>query len=147
MVVAKMTDTIKKEGVLLRFDLVEDGEVLCGLIELITGSGPHIAQFSLFALLMAVQVVVEGLQLLFSLLMQLGSLVVLTVNLLLLVADLHQLERCCFEVLLKLAHISALFEESLRGRAELVLKDLLALKIGTFSTALELVAIVLVAHL
>ena len=79
--------------------------------------------------------------------MQLGSLVVLTVNLLLLVADLHQLERCCFKVLLKLAHISALFEESFGGRAELVLKDLLALKVGTLGTALELIAIILIAHL
>ena len=79
--------------------------------------------------------------------MQLGSLVSFTVNILLLVADLHQLERCCFEVLLKLAHVSALFKESLGGRAELVLKDLLALKVGALGSTLELIAIVLVADL
>ena len=75
------------------------------------------------------------------------DLVCITVDLLLLVPDLDKLERSRPEVLLQLAHITPLTEESLGGRTELVLKDLFALKVSAFRTLHKLISVVLVAHL
>ena len=63
-----------------------------------------------------------------------------------LVTDIYELERGRPEVLLQLAHVTPLSEQSFGGRAELVLKDLFALKIGSLSTLHELVAIILVTN-
>ena len=77
----------------------------------------------------------------------LAMLVLLTINLLLLIADVDQLKGVSLELLLELAHITSFTEESFRGGAELVLKDLLTFKISTFGTLHELITIVLVTDL
>ena len=86
------------------------------------------------------------LQLLFCLIKNLIYLISLTVNFLSLVTDVDELERGCPEVLLQLAHITPLTEQSFGGRAELIFEDLFTLEIGSLSTLHELVAIVFVSH-
>ena len=76
----------------------------------------------------------------------LAMLVMLTIDLLLLIADVDQLKGVSLELLLELAHVTSFTEESFRGGAELVLKDLLTFKISTFGTLHELVTIVFITH-
>ena len=77
----------------------------------------------------------------------LTMLVRLTVDLLLLIADVDQLKGISLELLLELAHVTSFTEESFGGGAELVLKDLFAFEISTFGALHELVTIVLVTNL
>lgn len=70
-----------------------------------------------------------------------------SLELVLLVADLHDLAGGALKVLLQLLQLATLLKETLGGRATLVLKNLFALQIGTLGTLNELVAVVLVAHL
>ena len=77
----------------------------------------------------------------------LTMLVLLTVDLLLLIADIDKLKRISLELLLELAHVTSFTEESFGGGAELIFKDLFTFKVGTFSTLHELVTIVLVTNL
>lgn len=59
----------------------------------------------------------------FSIMLCVGltMLVMLTIDLLLLVADVDQLKRISLELLLELAHVTSFTEESFGGSAELVL--------------------------
>ena len=77
----------------------------------------------------------------------LTMLVRLTVDLLLLIADVDQLKGISLELLLELAHVTSFTEESFGGGTELVLKDLFAFEISTFGALHELVTIVLVTNL
>ena len=74
-------------------------------------------------------------------------LVMLTIDLLLLVADVDQLKRISLELLLELTHVTSFTEESFGGGTELVFKDLFTFKISTFGTLHKLVTIVLVTNL
>jgi len=60
------------------------------------------------------------------------------------IANIDKLKGSCLEVLLKLSHITSLAEQSFGSCAELILKNLFALKIGSFGTLHELVTVVLV---
>ena len=77
----------------------------------------------------------------------LAMLVVVTIDLLLLIANVDKLKGIGLELLLELAHVTSLAEEGLGGGTELILKDLFAFQIGTFGALHELITIVLVTDL
>ena len=81
-----------------------------------------------------------------SLLVNLSNFAVFTLSFRLLVADLNQFEGSRLEVLFMNTHFTAFAEQSFRGSAELILKNLLALKIGTLGARHELITVVLVTN-
>ena len=141
-----MREGVQQVIALLALTLCKHHQILCRLVETLTTDSPNIVVIGFSFLLGLFASLGYLLQLLFCLRKKLIHIVSFTVNFLSLVTDVDELERGCPEVLLQLAHITPLTEQSFGGRAELIFEDLFALEIGTFSTLHELVAIVFVSH-
>ena len=97
----------------MAFDLCHDHEVLCRLIEVLSDLA-DVVKLGLLGLLVTLESSVDRFKLCLDLLVSAVEIVVLSGDLLLSVALLHELERRSVEVLLELAHLTALLEESLR---------------------------------
>jgi len=147
LVIDEVAQRVQQVGVLFTLNLSEHYEILGRVIEALSTHRSHVVQARLLALLGSVQVLSDLLQLLLNLLLYLHILFVFTGDLLLLVPDLNQLHRSGLEVLLKLSHVAALPEQSLRGSSELVFQNLFALQVCTLGALHELVAVVFVADL
>ena len=61
-------------------------------------------------------------------------------------SNFHELSSIIIEISLKFLELSSLLEKSLRGSSTLVLKNLLLLKVSSFSSSDEFVSIVLISH-
>ena len=147
LVIDEVGQSIQQISALFSLDFSEDHQVFRRLIEAVSAHSSHVivpALLSLFDLLKSLSNFAK-----FSIMLCVGltMLVMLTIDLLLLVADVDQLKRISLELLLELAHVTSFTEESFGGGAELVFKDLFAFKISTFGTLHKLVTIVLVTNL
>ena len=142
-----MREGIQKVVALFTLALSQYHHVIRRLIEAVAADCPYIVVISFSFLFGALLSRSHLLQLLICLSNDLVHLVGLTVNILSLVANVDKLERGRPKVLLQLAHITPLAEQSFGSRAELIFKDLLALEIGALRTLHELVTVVFITHL
>ena len=112
LVIDEVGQGIQQISALFSLDFSEDHQVFRRLIEAVSAHSSHVivpALLSLFDLLKSLSNFAK-----FSIMLCVGltMLVMLTIDLLLLVADVDQLKRISLELLLELAHVTSFTEES-----------------------------------
>ena len=146
LVINQMRESIQQIVALFSFALSQHHQILRRLVEAIAADRPYIVVIGFFFLLSAIASCSYLLQLLLYLSKDLIDFIGITVDFLSLVSDINKLERGRPKVLLQLTHITSLTEQGFGCCAELIFKNLLALKIGTLSTLHEFVTIVFITH-
>ena len=129
-----MREGIEQVVALFTLRFSQNHHILRRFVKAFTTDSPYIVEIGFSFLLIALAPLSNLLQLLLCLRKNLIHFILITVDFLSLVTDVYELERGRPEVLLQLAHVTPLSEQSFGGRAELVLKDLFALKIGSLTS-------------
>ena len=146
LVINQVREGIQQVVALFALALSQHHHIFRRLVEAIAADRPYIVVISFSFLFSALASRSDLLQLLIGLSKDLIHFVGLTVDILSLVTDVNKLERGRPKVLLQLTHITSLTEQSFGCRAELIFKNLLALKIGALGSLHELVTIVFITH-
>jgi hypothetical protein len=127
--------------------LSEDLKVFMRGIETFTLNSTDVVKFSVSGSGDSVNLLVSIAEISVDILVDLGGFIVAPLSEVALIADFHQLAGSSIEVGLHLLQFTSLSEEVLGGSSALVFEDLLAVKVGTFSSLHELISVVLVPKL
>ena len=121
-------------------------QVGCCLFKVLSSYLTDIIKLRISILSGSLDLQTQILELLLYLLVLLANFLSTTLQIVLLVSDLHNFTRSSFKILLKLLELTTLLEKSLGCSSALVFKNLLTLKICTFSSLHKLITVIFVSH-